>query len=57
MSTLRTSNTENPDVDRTIHVEPAASDMTIRPAAMDMTMRTVGHDDPDVQDTTGTISS
>jgi len=53
MSTLRTSNTENPDVDRTIHVEPAAGDMTIRPAAMDMTMRTVGHDDPDVQDTTG----
>ena len=26
---------ENPDVDRTVHVEPAAGDMTVRPAAMD----------------------
>ncbi len=26
---------ENPDVDRTVHVEPAADDMTVRPAAMD----------------------
>ena len=57
MSTLRTSNTspagENPDVDRTIHVEPAAGDMTMRPAATDMTMRTVGRDDPDMQDMAG----
>ena len=65
MSTLRPSNASpadsNPDVENTIHVEPAAGDMTLRPAkdstdhsaAMDTTMRTVGHDDPDFQDAAG----
>ena len=66
MSTERTSNTNsadgNPDVEQTMHVEPAAGDMTMRPATMDsmapsdamaMTMRTAGHDDSERQDTAG----
>ena len=56
---------ENPDVENTVHVEPAAGDMTVRPAAMDqtdasgsmdMTMRTTTNsvqDDSDMQDVAG----
>ena len=68
MSTLRTSNASpadgNPDVENTIHVEPAAGETTLRPAsmdstdhsdAMDMTMRTMGHDEPDMQDIAGDV--
>ena len=56
---------ENPDVENTVHVEPAAGDMTVRPAAMDqtdasgamdMTMRTTTNsvqDDSEMQDVAG----
>ena len=56
---------ENPDVDKTVHVEPAGGDMTVRPASMDqaepsgsmdMTMRTTtdhGQDDSATQDVAG----
>ena len=56
---------ENPDVENTMHVEPAAGDMTMRPASMDqtvtpgsvdMTMRTTTnpvHDDAATPDTAG----
>lgn len=57
---------ENPDVEKTMHVEPAAGDTTMRPASMDqtnasgsmdMTMRTTTtnfeQDNSDVQDMAG----
>ena len=56
---------ENPDIENTMHVEPAAGDMTERPASMDQmepsgsmdtTMRTatdLGQDDPGSQDVAG----
>ena len=56
---------ENPDVEKTMHVEPAAGDMTVRPASMDqmdpsgsmdMTMRSTTNpvqDDTDMQDVAG----
>ena len=56
---------ENPDVENTVHVEPAGGDMTMRPASMgqtdpsgslDMTMRTTtnpGQDDSEAQDVAG----
>jgi len=56
---------ENPDVEKTMHVEPAAGDMTVRPASMDqmdpsgsmdMTMRSTTNpvqDDMDMQDVAG----
>ncbi len=56
---------ENPDVENTMHVEPAADDKTERPASMDQmepsgsmdtTMRTatdLGQDDPGSQDVAG----
>ena len=56
---------ENPDIENTMHVEPAADDKTERPASMDQmepsgsmdtTMRTatdLGQDDPGSQDVAG----
>ena len=57
---------ENPDVEKTVHVEPAAGDMTMRPASMDqtnasgsvdMTMRTTTtnfeQNNSDMQDAAG----
>ena len=56
---------ENPDVEKTLHVEPVAGDTTMRPASMDqmipsgsmdITMRTTtdpGQDAPEMQDVAG----
>ena len=56
---------ENPDVEKTMHVEPASDDVTARPVSMDQmipsgsvdtTMRTIanpGQNDSDVQDVAG----